>query len=226
MLASTRSNPGQKACAPGRCQSAIDVLAVQRPPAEVERARRSRPRPRTCGRSGARSRPGRAARAPSRRRRRGSSRTRCRRSRSTCSESALAPVAITISSNTDQPRHWSDVQPGRQVRAAPPERRAQQHHRRARARRRRSGRRAPSIRLPTTAAATIAPSASGSESARPSWSAGSTRNAPATITSSETDRFAQSRNPSNSAEHAQPLRNGLDSPAAVRPSSCCLPSPA
>ncbi len=45
---------------------------------------------------------------------------------------------------------------------------------------------APSIRLPATAAATTASSASFSESA-------GTSSPPATITSSETDRFAQSR---------------------------------
>jgi hypothetical protein len=54
----------------------------------------------------------------------------------------------------------------------------------------------PSIRLPTTAAAAIAPSAVGSESSRPYCEGGRTRNAPATITSSETERFAQSRKPS------------------------------
>ena len=70
----------------------------------------------------------------------------------------------------------------------------------------------PSRTLPTTAAATIAPSATGSDSASPNWSAGRTRNAPATITSSETERFDQSSSPSSDAEHAQALRDGLDAP--------------
>ena len=55
----------------------------------------------------------------------------------------------------------------------------------------------PSNTLPTTAAATIAAIATGSESASPPCDAGRTRKAPATITSSDTERFAQSRKPSN-----------------------------
>ena len=55
----------------------------------------------------------------------------------------------------------------------------------------------PSIRFPTTAAATSAPNASGSDRPSPPLDPGRTSSAPATITSSETERFAHSRKPSN-----------------------------
>src|SRR5919198_5649253 len=142
-----------------------------------------------------------------------------------CSESALAPVAMMISSNTAQPRHWSTFSPvGRYEPLRPSGARNSTI----------VGTRAsapispptPSRTLPTTAAATIAASACGSESASPNSDAGSTRNAPATITSSETDRFAHKRKPSNAPSTRRRSGTGSMPQDGVSVSLTYLPSPA
>ena len=119
-----------------------------------------------------------------------------------------------------------DVERGRQVRAAAAERRAQQHHRRH-------------ARVGADQAAEpehqVADDRGGDDRAERdrqrerrgrTASAGSTRNAPATITSSETERFAQSRKPSRTSEHPQALRDRLDSPVRRVVQCHALPSPA
>ena len=145
-----RVRAGSGARAPGRPGRAATT-------SRGRRARRSPPRPRTCGRSGGRSRPGRATRAAVAITPKRIFQNAAPPNPKTCSESALAPVAITISSNTDQPRHWRMLRPvGRYDPRRP------------------SGARwstiagtpasapirppMPSIRFPTTAAATIAAS--------------------------------------------------------------------
>ena len=226
MLASTRSNPGQNACEPRPVPELRDVLAVQRPPARCRAARRSRPRPRTCARSGARTRPGRAARAPSRRRRRGSSRTRRRRSRAPASR-ARSRRSRSRSARTPTSRGTA----GCSGRSAGRSRGA----RAARAAAPSSGTRAsapisppsPSIRLPTTAAATIAPSATGSESASPYWSSGQDEERARDDHEQRDRQVRPEQEAVERAEHPQPLRNRLDPPRRrFDLAHCALPSPA
>ena len=84
----------------------------------------------------------------------------------------------------------------------------------------------PSIRLPTTAAATIAPIATGSESARPPWR----RREHEERARDDHEQRDREVRPEQEAvegpEHAEPLRDGLDSPLRCCASLKLLPSPA
>ena len=129
MLAITRSKPGQNACAPGGARAA--PRAGRGAPTTTDKAvTRSRARPRTCARSGARSRPGRAARARSRTTPKRIFQKNRPPKPSTWWDSALAPVAITISSKTDQPRHWRMFRPVGRYEPRRPSGARMQHHRR------------------------------------------------------------------------------------------------
>ena len=187
------------------------MLAVQRPPGEVEQRRDHDPDreladvPRT-----------KPDRAEERERRRDDaeqrpSRTRRRRSRTPACESALAPVAITISSNTDQPRHCRMFSPvGRYEPRRPSGARSSTI----------VGTRAsapisppsPSITLPTTAAATIAPSASGSESASPNWSSRAARGTRPRRSRAATPRGSPRAGSRRTGQQSQALGDGLDAP--------------
>ena len=76
------------------------------------------------------------------------------------------------------------------------------------------------------AAATIASTASGSDMASPKSLAGSTRNAPATITSRDTERFAHSRKPSKIPSTRRRSGTGSMPQLGVSVSLTQLPSPA
>ena len=212
MLASTRSNPGQNACAPGRCQSALDVLAVQRPPAEVEERRDHDPDRELADVAAHEADRARAARARSRPRRRGSSRTRTppkpkhvlrERARAGRDHDQLEDRPAEALEDV-QRRSAGTSRAARAARAAAPSP-ARARRRRSARRGRASGcRRSPprrSRRAPPAARARGRPATAGARGTRP-----------ATITSSETERFAQSRKPSKRPEHPQPLGHGLDSP--------------
>ncbi len=156
---------------------------------------RRRSTPRTCGRSCARSRPGRGTRGLSRRGRRGSSRTTCRRSRAPAwrarsrrSRSRSARTPTSRGTGGCSARSEGRSRGARAARASAPSS-APRHRRRSARRGRAAGsRRGRLQRSPRALPAATAPS--------PAWETGSTRNAPATITSSETERFAHSRKPS------------------------------
>ena len=148
-------------------------------------ARTEPPRRRSGGRSGERSRSGRAARATSANPPKTSVHSHWARKPKSSSESAAAAVAMMSSSNTDQPMPWSTLTPvGRYEPRRPSGARISTM----------PGTRAsapiapatPSMTLPITQPTRIATRASGNDSA-------GTSAAPATITSSETPRFPQSR---------------------------------
>ena len=220
VIATTRSMPGRargRPCpaVPERVQFGL----VDRPPASGRRSRRAPPRRRTCARSAARTRSGPAApsaRATTPKSERPEPRAPKPKTRS---ESARGRRRDDDQLEDRPAEALGDVEHGRQVRAALPERRAQQHHRRhARvgADRRREAEQevADQRRRPGSRAAPAGATSVGTRKAR-------RRRARA----GETGGSPQSRCRSSAPEDPQALGDRLDAPVGVR-SFTRLPSPA